>query len=174
MTQPPNQQPGWWQQQQPPGVPPQFQPGYPQQPPPQPGYQQAQGQPAFGGGFQPQYGGLGAFDSGQRPKRSKKPFIAGGVGIVVLAGAGIAAWLLGLFGGVVLDQQALESEVARVLQESYGERDVTKPDCPADQPVRNGHTFDCSVLIAGQPKAVTIRVLNDKPEFEVGAPHEPQ
>jgi hypothetical protein len=39
-----------------------------------------------------------------------------------------------------------------------------------DQPVRNGTTFECTVEISGQEKTVPIRVLNEKPEFEVGAP----
>ncbi|MGC7095915.1 DUF4333 domain-containing protein [Amycolatopsis lurida] len=177
---------------------PQQQPGYPpsgpqpaQQQPPQPqqwGQQQPQGYPAqpqqqppaqeqqqqYGGGFQPsasQYGGLGAFgDGAENKKKSKKPLIIGGVAVLVLAAGGAAAWFGGLFSGDVLDPSSVQSGITTVLKDSYGEQDVQNAKCPDSQEIKTGHTFDCDVNVAGQPKKVTIRVLNDKPEFEVGAP----
>lgn len=181
MTQPPNQPPGGWAQpDQPPGSQPQYgqwpqpvpgQHGYPAQSPPAgaPGYGQ---QPQFGGGFASQYGGLGAFEPSPPPKRarSKKPYLIGGTVIVVLAAAAIVAWLLGAFRGDVLDKVSLQDGVTTVLSENFGEQDVRNAQCPENQEIKNGNTFECSVDVAGQPKKVTIRVLNDKPEFEVGAP----
>ncbi|RBM18439.1 hypothetical protein DI005_18835 [Prauserella sp. PE36] len=183
MTQPPGQPQGWWQPQTPghghpapgqyPGSPPQ--PHQPHQPhqsqqPPQPHQQQAPGN--FGGNFQSQYGGLGAFGDTSRPKpkRSKKPLVIGLVAVVVLAGGGVAAWLLGVFRGDVLDKQSLQEGVATTLRDSYGEHDVSGVECPANQRIETGHTFECSAEVAGQKRSVTIRVLNDKPEYEVGAP----
>ncbi|MEU6640976.1 DUF4333 domain-containing protein [Saccharomonospora sp. NPDC046836] len=175
MTQPPGQPQGWWQ-------PPQQGQHYPapgQQPPnyqapgQQPAHPQAPRQPAgFGGTFQSQYGGLGAFGDVAPPKRRKlgKPLLIGAIVVVLLAGGGIAAWLLGAFRGDVLEQRSLQTGVATVLRDSYGEHDVTNVQCPADQQVQTGHTFECTVEIGGQRRAVSIRVLNDKPEFEVGAP----
>jgi hypothetical protein len=127
----------------------------------------------YGGGFQPaQYGGLGAF-AGQPEKKpkSKKPLLLGGIAVLVLAAGGGAAWLLGAFRGDVLEQQSLQDGVVKVLNESYGEPDVKNAQCPADEAAENGTTFDCTVTIGGQPKKVTVRVLNDRPEYEVGAPH---
>jgi hypothetical protein len=198
MTQPPNQQPQWWQPPAAPGTPPPGQwpqnpqqpnsgayPGQWQQQPQQPvAPQQAPWQPApqpgtppqgqFGGGFQPsQYGGLGAFpeDIRKQPERSKKPLIFGAIGVVVLAGAGAAAWLLGAFSGDTLEQGSLQDGVSKVLKENYGEHDVRDMSCPAGQEIKTGTTFDCTAKVAGTPKTITVRVLNDTPEYEVGAPH---
>jgi hypothetical protein len=172
MIQPPNQQqpnpgayPGQWQQ-RPAGPQP-----APWQPAPQPG-NPPQGQ--FGGGFQPsQYGGLGAFpeDIKKKPQRSKKPLVFGAIGVVVLAGAGVAAWLLGAFSGDTLEQNSLQNGVSKVLQENYGEHDVRDMSCPAGREIKTGTTFDCTAQVAGVPKQITVRVLNNAPEYEVGAPH---
>jgi hypothetical protein len=143
--------------------------GWPAQPgPATPG----QGQ-QYGGGFQPsQYGGLGAFSvEPEKKPASKKPLLIGLVALLVLALGGGAAWLLGAFRGDVLEQKSLQDGVIKVLNENYGEPDVKNADCPADEAARNGTTFDCTVQIGGQPKKVTVRVLNDRPEYEVGAPH---
>lgn len=158
---------GPWQPGQPPGGPwgPPAQPTQPAQPPPAPGQ--------YGGGFQPaQYGGLGAFAAApaKQPK-SKKPLLLGGIAVLVLVVGGGAAWLLGAFRGDVLDRQSLQDGVVKVLNENYGEPDVKNAQCPADEAAVNGTTFDCTVTIGGQQKKVTVRVLNDRPEYEVGAPH---
>ncbi|WP_086845046.1 DUF4333 domain-containing protein [Amycolatopsis kentuckyensis] len=152
--------------------------GGPWQPPSQPTPQQApappgHGQPQYGGGFQPtQYGGLGAFpaEPAKKPK-SKKPVLIAVAAVLVLAVGGGAAWLLGAFRGDVLEQQSLEDGVVKVLNENYGEPDVKNAQCPANEAAQNGTTFDCTVTIGGQQKKVTVRVLNDRPEYEVGAPH---
>lgn len=163
-----------------------WQPGQhsgPWQPPSQPTPQQpgtpGGGQPAqfpqqqYGGGFQPtQYGGLGAFSvEPEKKPKSKKPVLIAGAAVLVLAVGGGLAWLLGAFRGDVLEQQSLEDGVVKVLNESYGEPDVTNAQCPANEAAENGTTFDCTVKIGGQDKKVTVRVLNDRPEYEVGAPH---
>jgi hypothetical protein len=142
----------------------------PQQPP-APGQGQHQHQQQYGGGFQPaQYGGLGAF-AVEPAKKPKKPLLIAGAAVLVLALGGGAAWLLGAFRGDVLEQQSLQDGVVKVLNENYGEPDVKNAQCPADEAAKNGTTFDCTVTIGGQQKKVTVRVLNDRPEYEVGAPH---
>lgn len=89
---------------------------------------------------------------------------------VTLAAGGTAAWLLGVFHGDVLDQQALQEGVATVLRDSYGEHGIKNVRCPANQEITTGSTFECSVEIGHRTTAVPIRILNDKPEYEVGAP----
>lgn len=149
----------------------------PWQPPSQPAPHQQQpmtpghGQPQYGGGFQPaQYGGLGAF-AAEPAKKPKKPLLIAGAVVLVLALGGGTAWLLGAFRGDVLEQQSLQDGVVQVLNENYGEPDVKNAQCPANEAAVNGTTFDCTVTIGGQQKKVTVRVLNDRPEYEVGAPH---
>lgn len=148
-------------------------PGQPhsQPTPAQPG-QQPSGSP-YGGEFQPsEYGGLGAFSSAKPGKpRSKKPLLIAGAVVVALAAAAGISWATGVFSGDTLDQKSLQDGVSRVLNENYGEPDVKNVSCPSGQPVENGTTFDCTVQVGGQPKKVTVRVLNDKPEYSVGAPH---
>ncbi len=131
----------------------------------------------YGGGFQPpssssNYGGLGAFGGTEaKAKSSKKPLLIGGIAVAVVAVGGVSAWLLGAFAGDTLDEKSVQDGVVHVLNESYGEPDVKNAKCPSGQAIENGATFDCSVDIGGQPKKVTVRVLNTSPEFEVGAPH---
>ncbi|WP_216210437.1 DUF4333 domain-containing protein [Amycolatopsis aidingensis] len=164
MTQPPNQQPGWWQ---PPNPPPPGPPAHPGQ----------SGQ--YGAGFAAQYGGFGAFGEqasvppGGKGRRSKRPLLITAVTVVVLAAGVVTAWLLGAFRGMVtdvLEQDSLQDGVLAVLRDSYGEQDVQNARCPADQPATNGTTFECTVDVAGQQKTVSVRVLNDQPEVEVGMP----
>ncbi|EHR59462.1 DUF4333 domain-containing protein [Saccharomonospora cyanea] len=167
MTQPPGA-PQWWQPQGPQG-PPSGQ--VPQQPHPYAAPPQAT--PAFGGSFASEYGGFGAFDGNSPAKRarSRKPWIIGATALVLLAGGGAAAWFSGVFSGDVLDQASLHEGVTTVLRESYGEHDVSNVSCPEDQQITTGHTFDCTVDVAGRQRTVSIRILNDKPQYEVGAPH---
>jgi hypothetical protein len=160
---------GWQAQQQPAGGFGQQVPGVPSQP----GRQDRSGQ-QFGGGFQPsQYGGLGAFsaEAVRKAPRPKRPLVIGGGVVAVVVVGGVVAWLLGAFQGDTLEQKSLQDGVSRVLNQNYGEPDVKNVQCPSGEAVDNGTTFDCSVQIGGQPKKVTVRVLNDKPEYSVGAPH---
>jgi hypothetical protein len=189
VTQPPNQQPGWWPQQQ--GYPaPQWQPppqpapghgypqGYPPVPPsPQQGFPAPVAQPYQGtasgfGQSSTTYGGFGAFGDATPPKRRrwKKPWLIAAAVVVVLGGGGAGAWLLGAFHGDVLDQNSVQNGVQQVLRGDFGEGDVRNVSCPKNEPVKTGTTFECSAVVAGQPKKVTVRVLNEQPQFEVGAP----
>ncbi|HWD05544.1 MAG TPA: DUF4333 domain-containing protein [Amycolatopsis sp.] len=130
--------------------------------------------PSYGGGFQPSaYGGLGAFsaEAVKGAPKPKRPWVIGGAVVVLLVIAGGAGWLLGAFRGDTLDQKSLEDGVARVLADNYGEPGATNVSCPAGESTVNGTTFDCTLRLAGQAKKVTVRVLNDKPEYSVGAPH---
>jgi hypothetical protein len=167
MTQP---GPQWWQ--------PEGQQGPPSGPIPQPSAPPYQGQTpqpsTFGGSFSSSYGGFGAFDTeppGSDGKKSRTPWIVGAVALVLLAGGGAVAWFSGAFTKDVLDSEALRDGIATVLRDSYGEQSVGNVNCPEDQQITAGHTFDCTVDVAGKPKTVSIRVLNDKPQYEVGAPH---
>jgi len=161
MTQPPNQQPSWWQ---PPST-----PQWQQPPPQQQQWQQPQQWPGYPQQPTSSYGGFGAFEPAKQ-KRAKKPLLIAGIAIVVLAGAGVGAWQLGVFSGDVLDQQSVENGVVTVLRQNFGESDVRNVQCPAKESITTGTTFECSLTLSGQPKKVSIRVLNDQAQYEVGAP----
>ncbi|EIE97453.1 DUF4333 domain-containing protein [Saccharomonospora glauca] len=165
---------------QPPGAPQWWQPQGPQGPPSGPIPQQSphsaspQPTPTFGGSFSTSgYGGFGAFDDNSPAKgaKSRTLWLVGAAAVVVLAGGGAAVWFSGVFSDDVLDQASLHEGITNVLRESYGEHDVSNVRCPEDQPITTGHTFDCKVDVAGQQRTVSIRILNDKPQYEVGAPH---
>lgn len=146
-------------------------PGFPQTPWPPPGTPSGGiQQPQQFGGPGTTYGGFGAFDTPAKPKRSKKPWLITAVMIVVLGGAGAAAWLLGAFRGDVLDQNAVAGGVQKILREDFGEGDAQNVNCPKNQPVQTGTTFECTATVAGQLKKVTVRVLNNQAQYEVGAP----
>lgn len=141
---------------------------------PAPGHQPYHGQPAQPPvyGFQSgSYSGFGAFPAATPPKRRGRIVIAGIIAVVLIAAGGAAAWQFGLIHfGDVLDEEALETGVKQVLTNNYGEADVSGVDCPPGQEVTPGHRFSCTAEIGGKGKEVAIRVLNGKPEFEVGAP----
>jgi hypothetical protein len=74
----------------------------------------------------------------------------------------------------VFDESALESDdgIKKILVEDYKMRAETV-NCPADQEVRAGNKFTCVVRIGeGDFKelAVTITVVNDSGEYQVGLP----
>lgn len=121
------------------------------------------------------YGGFGAFAEQEdvRPPRRKGMRITVGILAVtaLLAAAGGAAWSFGLVKfGDVLDETSVKAGVRDVLANHYGESNVDNLNCPPNQEVRTGHRFTCTAHVEGKHRKIEIRVLNDKPQFEVGAP----
>ncbi|MQA63893.1 MAG: DUF4333 domain-containing protein [Actinophytocola sp.] len=185
------QQPGYeqqWQQQPGGGYP--FsgpQPQQPQQPQqaPQPGQlpgyeQQWQQQP--GGGYpppgQPPYGYPGGYQQygqppmQQPPKKSKAPLWIGLGLVVVLGVAAVVLWVWpALLMSKVFDAKSVEQGVEQVLGENF-EVEQGSASCPAEQEVKQGHTFTCTVKIGGEDKNVPIKVLDEAspPRYEVGNP----
>ena len=80
----------------------------------------------------------------------------------------------GDFGAKVFDEFALEGDdgVKKVLVENYNEpkADISKVDCPADQEVKQGNTFECKVTIRDQEQTVKITVVNNDGQYEVSTP----
>jgi flagellar basal body-associated protein FliL len=173
----PPQQPG---QQQPYG-------GYGQQPQPTQQY----GQPQYGPP-QPQYGPpSGEFPNPyqnpyqQQPQQPQKK--GGGAWIwitmVVVVLAAAAFLVLGLvtpgfLNTKVFDKAALEGDdgVKKILVDDYKVQDIESVTCPADQEVKQGNKFDCTVKVGGdEPKdlKVTITVTNEEnAEYQVALPEE--
>lgn len=106
----------------------------------------------------------------KKHQRPKKLLLTTTAAAVALGAAGAAAWLLSLVQVDVLDQQALQEGVATVLRDNYGEYGINNVQCPSNQEIATGHTFECSIEIGSRKAAVPIRILNGKPEYEVGAP----
>jgi hypothetical protein len=178
----PGQQPqyGGYPQQQPYGQPPDPNPGsagFPQQTQPyaQPGQPGQQQYPGYGQPGQPgqqpynpyaqqQYPGQ------QPPKKKSNAVIWIVVVVIVLAAAavGVLGFVTpGFFNKKVLDQNAVQQGVVKILKERYGE-DATNVVCPADQPVKIGTTFECTLKVKNDPRKVTITVKSeDKAEYEV-------
>lgn len=181
------QQPGYEQQwQQQPGGggypfsgPQPQQPPQPQwpQPPPQPG--QWQQQPGAGGyPGQPQYGYPGGYQQygqppmQQQPKKSKAPLWIGLVLVVLLGAAAVVLWVWpAMLMPKVFDAKSVEQGVEQVLGDNF-EVEQGSASCPAEQEVKQGHTFTCTVKIGGEEKTVPIKVLDEAspPRYEVGNP----
>ncbi len=171
---------GYGQPQQPYGQPdPSQQPyggyGQQQQPTQQYPYQQQQQQPYGAYGQQPGYPGQSPY--GPPPKKGGSAWIWVVVVIVVLA-----AGVFGVLGFVtpgfltkkVFDEAALEGDngVKKILVENYNEPadDISKVDCPADEEVKQGNTFECKVTIRDEEQTVKITVVNNDGQYEVATP----
>jgi hypothetical protein len=161
------QQPQWGQQ------PPTYgqQPGYPLQQPPDGAYPPSWPQQ------QPMYGQPGQFNYGQPPgapteKKSQKGLRTGiGAALVVIAAVAVLGFVTpGFFLTKVFDNQAMQTDVSKILTQNYQIPGVGNVSCPAQQAVTDGNAFDCTVTVAGTPKRVPIKVLGADGRYEVGAP----
>ncbi|OLF18069.1 DUF4333 domain-containing protein [Actinophytocola xanthii] len=173
---------GGYGQQQPYGQPQQQQPygGYGQQPTQQypGGYGQQQQQQPYGGYGQQQPGGFpGQSPYGQPPAKKGGAWIWIVVVVVVLAAGafGVLGFVTpGFLNKKVFDQAALEGDngVKKILIENYNEPadDIGDVRCPAEQEVKQGNTFTCTVVIRDEEMNVKITVRNDDGQYEVGTP----
>ena len=188
----PPQQPQWGQQpppygQQQPGggypqSGPQAQPGYGQQPggaypqsgpqqQPQYGQQPPQGQYDYGQQGQQQFPGQGA-PEGEKPAKSKKGLLIGIVVlVVVVAVVGVLGFVApGFFKTQVFNNTQMQTDVQKLLTETYKIDGVTGVTCPAEQKVQDGAKFDCTATIAGKPVQIPITVKGDGGNYEVSPP----
>lgn len=186
----PPQQPQQPPQQQPPGQP---QYGQPEQPYGGYGQPQQQQPPQYG---QPQYGQQppqygqppGEYPNPyQHPYQQQPPQKKGGgtwiwitMVVVVLAAATFLVLGLvtpGFLNKTVLDQTALQGDagVKKILVDEYKVPDVESVTCPADQEVKPGNKFQCTVKIGGDdPKEMTvdITITDDEGQYQVALPEE--
>lgn len=72
--------------------------------------------------------------------------------------------------GRVFDPRAMRADVKKILTETYQVADVGEVLCPANQAVKDGNTFSCTVEVDGEGKTVTITVTGEDGRYEVGAP----
>ncbi|MEV7548049.1 DUF4333 domain-containing protein [Amycolatopsis sp. NPDC089917] len=185
----PQQQPGYdpsqTQQQQPQwGQQPQYgqQPGYPQS-----GPQQQPGYPQSGPQQQPQYGQPqqqpGQYDYGQsqfpgtqgeaqdKPKSKKGLFIGIGALVVIIAAIGVLGFVTpGWFNTQVFNNTQMQTDVQKLLTETYGIKEISAVACPSGQEVKDGVKFTCTATIEGKPQEVPITVKGDTGNYEVSPP----
>jgi uncharacterized protein DUF4333 len=146
--------------------------GYGQQPQPTQQYPYGQPQQPYGyGQQQPGYPGYGP------PQKKSGAWIWVVVVIIVLAAGafGVLGFVTpGFLNKKVFDEAALEGDngVKKILIENYNEPkdDISKVDCPADQEVKQGNTFECKVTIRDQEQSVKITVVNNDGQYEVSTP----
>ncbi len=159
----PQAQPGYGQQQPGGGYPqsgPQQQPQYGQQPP--------QGQYDYG---QQQFPGQGA-PEGEQPAKSKKGLLIGIIVlVVVVAVVGVLGFVApGFFKTQVFNNTQMQTDVQKLLTETYKIDGVTGVTCPAEQKVEDGAKFECTATIAGKPQQIPITVKGDGGNYEVSPP----
>src|SRR3569833_1230405 len=173
--------------QQPGGYTPPQQPQYGQQPPPY-GQQPGGAYPQSGPQQQPQYGqqppqgqydygqqqfpGQGAPEGGEQPAKSKKGLLIGIVVlVVVVAVVGILGFVApGFFKTQVFNNTQMQTDVQKLLTETYKIDGVTGVPCPAEQEVEDGAKFECTATIAGKPTQIPITVKGDGGNYEVSPP----
>lgn len=94
-----------------------------------------------------------------------------GVLVLVLAAVAIMGFVTpGWFTTKVFDTTKVEEGVKGILTSSYQIQDVASVECPAEQKVEAGTTFECTATIAGAQKKVQIKVTSDEGAYEVGKP----
>ncbi|TDV44883.1 DUF4333 domain-containing protein [Actinophytocola oryzae] len=181
-----------------PGYP--HQPGQPQQPQqpyggygqqPQPTQQYGQPQNPYGQPQNPYGPPSGEFASpySQHPyQQQQQPKKGGGAWIwvlMVVVVLGVAAFLVlglvtpGFLNTKVFDQSALQGDegVKKILVNDYKYENIESVSCPADQEVKQGNKFDCTVKIGGDdPKDLTVQitVTSDDGQYQVALPEEPK
>ncbi|MFD1050230.1 DUF4333 domain-containing protein, partial [Kibdelosporangium lantanae] len=65
------------------------------------------------------------------------------------------------------ERTAVQQGVVKILKDKYNE-DATDVKCPADQEVKVGNKFECTLKVNGDARKVTITVKSeDKAEYEV-------
>lgn len=165
---------------QPPSGPPPVPPppaafGQPQAAPPQPGpYAQPPAAPSQPGPYgQPSFGpsqpygqppaapppvGFG-YPAGGPPKKKRTGLIVGIiVGVLVLAGLGVGAFIL--LSPSYLNTGEVQSQVTSYLKTQTGVS-PTDVQCPSNIEAKSGSTFKCSASLEGQPVTLTIKQTND-------------
>jgi hypothetical protein len=80
-------------------------------------------------------------------------------------------------GGLVFDNAALEGPdgIQSILVNEYGMENIESVTCPADQEVKTGNKFECTVEQGGDdPKELTVEITitSDDGEYQVGLPEE--
>ncbi|WP_431902852.1 DUF4333 domain-containing protein [Amycolatopsis thermoflava] len=161
-------QPGQFQPAQPQSAQPQYGQQYPGQAAPQYAGQQYAGQQHPG----QQRGAPGGYGQQQPAKKGGKGLLIGlGAAVVVVAAFCVTAFLApGFLKTTVLSQSAVQDGVKQVLIGNYQLTEVGDVQCPADQEVKSGATFDCSAVVNGQGKTVTVTIKDDAANYEVAYP----
>ncbi|MEV7548051.1 DUF4333 domain-containing protein [Amycolatopsis sp. NPDC089917] len=72
--------------------------------------------------------------------------------------------------GRVFDPRTMQADVRKILTDTYQVSEVGDVLCPANQTVKDGSTFTCTVQVGGEGKTVTITVTGEDGRYEVGAP----
>lgn len=85
----------------------------------------------------------------------------------VLLGLFATAVLVAGCGETIIDSQKTEEQLEANLSHSLNEK-ISSVDCPSDQKVEKGATFNCSVkLQKGQEQTVTLKIRNDNADISV-------
>jgi hypothetical protein len=84
-----------------------------------------------------------------------------------LLGVVVIALLVAGCGETIIDSQKTEEQLEANLSSSLKEK-VSSVDCPSDQKVEKGATFNCSVkLQKGEEQTVTLKIRNSNADISV-------
>lgn len=101
----------------------------------------------------------------------RRPVIAGGVALAVLALVGLLGFVSpGFLVTRVFEAGALEAGVAQVLTRDYGYGEVADVRCGDAVEVVEGARFACNATVDGAPVSVPVTVTSGDGEYAVGRP----
>jgi hypothetical protein len=84
----------------------------------------------------------------------------------LLGALAVIAALVGC-GGTVVDSAAMEEDLTAYLERSL-HKDVKSVDCPSDQSVDKGLTFQCDVkLDGGGESPLTVEITSEEADYRV-------
>lgn len=76
--------------------------------------------------------------------------------------------------GGVFDHESVQRDVEKILTDTvpkgFGLSGVSAVTCPEGVDVRAGGTFECAVMIDGEPKSVEVTIVDVEGTYEVGYP----
>ncbi|MDR7303468.1 DUF4333 domain-containing protein [Haloactinomyces albus] len=124
--------------------------------------------PLYSGSFQEPQGFPDPALENTRTRRSRGPWLLGGLGVVAAAVVFLGFVAPGWFHRTVFSADAMQKGVQRILEDVYGVSGIDSVTCPSGEPVEASHTFECRVTVDGRNRTVTITVTDAEGTYEVG------
>ncbi|SDK19249.1 protein of unknown function [Actinopolyspora mzabensis] len=122
-------------------------------------------------GGRPPSVGLEAGASARRRRRRVWPWLLGSVSLMAVLVVTVLGFVTpGWFYRTVLEADSVQQGVRQIARDSYGVAGIESVTCPAEEPVRAGHSFTCEMRVGGVSKKVRVVIRDAKGTYAVGRP----